>query len=163
MAIPRSVGTDLSAERLGVSLWIVDSSGSRLVNWAAGHEVHRCPGVIRRVDIDPASEWAAAKSYCRGTSVQLDLPSGSPWGSVLALPLHVPWAEAAGGVLPVGAIQLNSSARLADTLLAKDKADGSSGLGDRMLAVIADGVASALTLMNPGPTSTVARRERGIV
>lgn len=149
-------GIDVGGERLGVSLWVVDSSGTQLVNWAAGHEVHRCPQVVRRIGIDPDSEWAAAKAYCRGTAVQVDLLSASPWGFALAMPLHVQWNDSVDGTLPVGVVQLNSSAREGATRLARDPKSGALGLGDEMLGVIVAGIAEAFSIMNPGPTRPTA-------
>ena len=164
-AIDLAVGTgaSLGSERLGISLWIAEAGGERLVDWASSHEVHLDAGLVRRVAIEPESSWAAAQAFCRGTPVQLDLPSGSPWGSALALPLRVSPKRPGAGPLPVGAIQLNSSARFSDTCLASPIRGSRIGLGDWLLEVVAKGVAEGLTLLNPEPGGSSSAQQGGIL
>jgi len=152
-------GADLRDEHLGASVWTCDADGGSLVEWSSSHELHREKHLVRRVAIVPDGSWAAAQAYCRGTAVQVDLPGGSPWGCSLAAPFHLAAPSGTVDRLPVGAVQINSTATLEQTALARPApADGGrQKLGDRMLAVVAAGVARGLTLAaNDGPDLVTA-------
>jgi hypothetical protein len=162
----QEAGVALAAvESLALSLWIARTDGRRLACWASSHQWQRDPQLVRHVPTAPDSTWAAAGAYCRGTPVRIDIPSGSPWGCALAVPLYVESAAGADDHLPVGAIQLSSSARLHETHLMTAVRQGATAtlLGDEMMALIASGVAESTSALWPDSAAARCSRELGIL
>jgi NAD-dependent SIR2 family protein deacetylase len=143
-------GTDVSDDKLAMSLWLLSRDGTRLTCWSSTDRIQLDSDTIVPVPLDAASKWIAVSAMCHGKQVVGRPPTTtSRWGHIVGLPLQV--TPTGDGTLPIGCLTITSMRRSGETILTKMPADVQAEFNRTVRKVIA-------AFLVEGSGLTVARK-----
>jgi hypothetical protein len=135
--VDKRCGSNLSAEKLTLSVWLLSEDGSEMTPWVMSDRLHRDPELIPPEPVDVHSRWLAVRAVCGGTWIQTGDPQQrSSWSYIAAFPLLVADGNRKGR-LCVGALSLTTMTPKGETWLHK-RGPHQRELNNRLNGAVAD-------------------------
>jgi hypothetical protein len=103
-------------EKLAVTMWLIDTDATHLINRVTTDRLHLDQGTVEPVEINEHARWVAVRSYCRGLPLaEARNVYASRWRFIRGTPLVIDTER--HGRIPVGCLTTASMKGRAETML----------------------------------------------